>query len=137
MKTFAEILKEKRKEAKLSRRKLAEMCDITADSIRYWENERTTPTMFGLIALANAFNCSLDELVGRNILKANETLIKFPRVVQRKIPIYDERSIDFDKSTTVWDLEEMKPQGIVVTRFLFESSAMERLKELQNEQSNE
>ena len=59
------------------------------------------------------------------------TLIEFPRVVQRKIPIYDERSIDFDKSTTVWDLEEMKPNGVVVTRFLYESSAYQRLKELQ------
>ena len=58
-------------------------------------------------------------------------LIEFPRVVERKIPIYNERSIDFDKSTTVWDLEEMKPNGVVVTRFLYESSAYERLKELQ------
>ena len=62
-------------------------------------------------------------------------LIEFPRVVERKIPIYNERSIDFDKSTTVWDVEEMRPNGCVITRFLFESSAYQRLEELQNGQA--
>ena len=59
-------------------------------------------------------------------------LIEFPRVVERKIPVYNEGSIEFDKSTTVWDVEEMKPNGCVITRFLFESSAYQRLEELQN-----
>lgn len=58
-------------------------------------------------------------------------LIEFPRVVERKIPFNNEGCIDFEKGTTVWDLEEMKPNGVVVTRFLYESSAMDRLKELQ------
>ena len=60
------------------------------------------------------------------------TLIEFPRVVERKIPIYDEGCIHFDKSTTVWDVEEMKPNGCVITRFLYESSAYQRLEEIKN-----
>ena len=102
--------------------------------------ERITKTM-GTINLCfgckrDCNTCPMNDSVWERLAELedkieNGTLIEFPRVVQRKIPIYNERSIDFDKSTTVWDVEEMKPQGIVVTRFLFESSAMDRLKELQ------
>lgn len=65
MKTFGEILKEKRKALGLSRRKLSEICDITGDAIFLYENEKVFPNMINLIALADAFNCSMDELVGR------------------------------------------------------------------------
>lgn len=144
MKTFGEILREKRKELKLSRRVLSLMSDVSSDAIRAYENCESFPNLINLVALADAFGCSIDELVGRNNEDAEKRLaelqakieqgklIEFPRVVERKIPIYNERSIDFDKSTTVWDVEEMRPNGCVITRFLFESSAYQRLKELQN-----
>jgi transcriptional regulator with XRE-family HTH domain len=70
MKTFGEILKEKRKAAKLSRHKLSKISGINENMIFLYESEKVFPNMINLIALADAFNCSMDEMVGREIPKA-------------------------------------------------------------------
>lgn len=60
---FTERLKELRTAAGLSQEKLAERLGVSRQVITKWETDRGTPDMENLMALANAFDLSLDELV--------------------------------------------------------------------------
>lgn len=46
---------------------LARRAEITATSVSLYENDRALPTIDSLWALADAFGCSMDELVGRRM----------------------------------------------------------------------
>ena len=79
------MLKEKRKEYRLTQEELAEKVLVSPKTISNWENGKTTPDLESLIILAKLFNMSLDKLLlegsdivtemnndlkkGRNILK--------------------------------------------------------------------
>lgn len=65
MKTIGQIIREKRKEKGLTVIKLAEIIGASKNTISNWEHDRTQPSLFVADALADAFGCSLDELVGR------------------------------------------------------------------------
>lgn len=54
-----------RKVRLLSQNRLAEMCNLTEMSIQNYESGRRKPSYDALISLADAFNVSLDYLVGR------------------------------------------------------------------------
>lgn len=63
------ILSEKigalRKEKGLSQEMLAEMCDVSRQAIAKWENNISNPSIDKLVILADVFDVTLDELVGR------------------------------------------------------------------------
>ncbi len=67
MKTFGEILKEKRKARGWSRYKLAAKISSSASCIRAWEDHGRNPTLIFLMCLADVFKCSIDELVGYKV----------------------------------------------------------------------
>lgn len=52
----------------MSQRTLAEMLGTTLQTVSHWETAYTEPSVEQLIALANIFEISIDELVGRTIL---------------------------------------------------------------------
>lgn len=56
-------LKEKRKEAGLTRKQLADIMDISAKSIANYEYGVREPKLEMLRKLADYFGCSIDELV--------------------------------------------------------------------------
>lgn len=53
----------------ISRDELAKRISVDKSLIAHWLKGAKIPSVAALIDVANVFNCSLDELVGRNIRK--------------------------------------------------------------------
>ena len=64
--TLGERLKMNRTQKGLSQEKIAEMLDVSRQAVTKWEAGQTTPSSDNLIALANLYDVSLDELIGKN-----------------------------------------------------------------------
>lgn len=89
MLNFSATLKTLRKEHCLTQQELAEKSGISRSNINTWESGKSLPLPDGLIALADAFGCSVDYLLGReseegvivvsgdfNLSETEKTLIK-------------------------------------------------------------
>ena len=63
--SFCENLKFLRKEHKIGQKYLAEKLNVSVKTISHWETGYTEPSINQLIALANFFNLSIDEIVDR------------------------------------------------------------------------
>lgn len=63
--TFGEILKSKRKANNWTQSELAKKLGTHQNMIALYERNKVNPTLFILTDLADIFECSLDELVGR------------------------------------------------------------------------
>lgn len=66
MRDFGEVLRELRKERKVSQRELGELLGISDRNIRFYESGEHRPDFEGLLLLADYFGVSLDYLVGRS-----------------------------------------------------------------------
>ena len=66
MNNLGKELRYQRKVNKLSQKKIAEVLGIGATAISRWEMGECTPSIFELMALADFYDISLDELVGRD-----------------------------------------------------------------------
>ena len=64
---FAQILKEKREAHGLSIGMLADKLGTYYTIVRNWETGFCYPSMIMLCSLADIFDCSIDELVGRQL----------------------------------------------------------------------
>ncbi len=64
---FGERLREERIERGLSQIELAVVIGVSKGIISLWENGLREPTLSNLLTLADYFELSLDELVGRNM----------------------------------------------------------------------
>lgn len=53
----------------MSKDEFAKRINVSNAAVTYWLQGTKIPSVAVLIAIANVFNCSLDELVGRNIRK--------------------------------------------------------------------
>ena len=62
-----ENLKLLRKQAGIGQAKLADMIGISPKTVSHWETGYTEPSVAELIKLADIYDVSIDELVGRNI----------------------------------------------------------------------
>lgn len=65
MKTIGEILYQKRKSKHLTQNKLGEMIGVSGRSIGDWECGKCYPNAIALCGFADVFECSVDELLGR------------------------------------------------------------------------
>ena len=63
--SFAQNLKELRKENKLSQGDVAKKSDVTQQCVSEWEKGSMEPTLSNLWRLADLFDISIDALVGR------------------------------------------------------------------------
>lgn len=63
MSYFAQNLKSLRKEKNLTQPQLAEKLHISKGMISFWENEKYEPTASNIIAVAEFFNVSIDDLL--------------------------------------------------------------------------
>ena len=70
---LADRLVELRKEHKLSQEALAEKLGLSRQSISKWERAEASPDTDNLIALAEVYGITLDELLGNNEPKAEKT----------------------------------------------------------------
>ena len=66
MMQLAENLFNLRRQNGFSQEELADKCGVSRQAIAKWENEESLPTIEKLILIADLYNVSLDELVGRN-----------------------------------------------------------------------
>lgn len=69
MKTIGEIIKEKRLAKGWTTYRLANEIGVTHVTIGHWEKTQRFPNALYLTALADVFECSLDELCGRDPTK--------------------------------------------------------------------
>lgn len=65
--SFNEKLQYLRKENKLSQEQLADLLDVTRQSVSKWESGTTYPEMDKLITMCKIFKCSLDDLTNDEI----------------------------------------------------------------------
>lgn len=70
--TFGERLYELRKDKNISQEELAELLDVSRQSISKWENDKAYPEMTRLLFMSEYFNVSLDYLM-RGV-KENENI---------------------------------------------------------------
>lgn len=78
---LSENIQKFRKKKGFSQEKLAEKCQVSRQAIAKWENGESVPIIDKLIFLADLYELSLDELVGRTekdtSIKVREYLKKF------------------------------------------------------------
>ena len=78
---LSENIQKFRKKKGFSQEKLAEKCQVSRQALAKWENGESVPTIDKLIFLADLYELSLDELVGRTekdtSIKVREYLKKF------------------------------------------------------------
>lgn len=65
MNKFCEILKQVRVDKGLAQKQVADALNVSESGYAHWEQGRTEPNIEMLINLADFFDISLDELVGR------------------------------------------------------------------------
>lgn len=63
---LAENLFNLRRQNSFSQEEVADKCGVSRQAIAKWENDESHPTIEKLILLADLYDVSLDELVGRN-----------------------------------------------------------------------
>lgn len=66
MSTFADCLKELRKEKKLKQREMADILCVKIRTYQDYEYGKCYPTALGLVSIADYFDVSLDYLMGRS-----------------------------------------------------------------------
>lgn len=72
---FAQNLKSLRQSKSIGQVELAKQIGVSKGIISLWENELREPTLSSLIALANFFDISLDELVGIEYIKEDDLTV--------------------------------------------------------------
>lgn len=99
--TFGERLYELRKDKNISQEELADLLDVSRQSISKWENDKAYPEMTRLLFMSDFFNVSLDYLMrgveettqdnitykARNILEVWNSFVSNLSGKQRKLLI--------------------------------------------------
>lgn len=113
---FNEKLQQLRKENKLSQEQLADMLDVTRQSVSKWESGTTYPEMDKLITMCKIFKCSLDDLtndeveINQNVKQNNSGLIG--NIINGIIEI-------IDKSVKMFSSMDAKHiVGVIVSLFI-------------------
>lgn len=76
---FSEKLQKLRKEKNYSQEQLADMLDVSRQSVSKWESGQTYPEMDKLISLCKIFGCTMDDLVNDEV---NDEIIKEKRMMK-------------------------------------------------------
>lgn len=63
MESFGERLSRLRKKSNLSQEELAELLDVSRQSVSKWENDKAYPEMTRLLYMSDFFQVSLDDLM--------------------------------------------------------------------------
>lgn len=71
MLTIGKSIRKHRRDAGMKQGEFAEKLGVNQCLVSWWECDRTVPSLFFAITIADALNISLDELVGRTV-KADE-----------------------------------------------------------------
>ena len=74
--TLGEKISKLRKENNLTQEELAEILDVTRQSVSRWELDIAFPETDKLLKLCNVFECSVDYLLKNDLLDKNSTSIE-------------------------------------------------------------
>ena len=80
-KTLGNKIQEFRKLRKMTQEELAEKLGVTPQAVSKWETDNSYPDIDLLVEIADLFNCTVDELLGR---KNNETKV-LPEEMRKNI----------------------------------------------------
>ncbi len=61
------IIRVKRKQENLTQKQLAKMVCVDTSTVAKWECGKSIPRMFTLIRLSKIFQCSIDELIDKEV----------------------------------------------------------------------
>lgn len=64
---FGDILKQKREERRMTQNDLAERLGVSRQNVCNYETGYKTPPLRVVVAAADVFRCSTDEMIGRKI----------------------------------------------------------------------
>jgi transcriptional regulator with XRE-family HTH domain len=85
--TLSERIKEHRKKSGLSQEQIADKLGISRQAVAKWESEQSVPSMGNLIALAEIFDISLDELTNTTNDSSQEANNLTPKTTTKKSPL--------------------------------------------------
>ena len=114
MPAFSAVLKQLRQQRNVTQGELAAYLQVTPRTIRFYETGERKPDFDGLLALADYFSISLDQLVGRtnssssNLEKpipasdAMEKAIPFPSEAQEMVHLLQALLSDADPDIRAW-----------------------------------
>ena len=87
---FGDALKEQREKKGLSQSQLALLIEVKQQNISRWESMSNTPNILDCIKLADFFNVTLDELLGRVAIEPEpDNGIKITPLVHRLLDAFD------------------------------------------------
>lgn len=58
-------IRDARKQRGITQMELAQLIKVSQGAISQWENGNSRPTLDNLVAIANALNCKVDDLITR------------------------------------------------------------------------
>lgn len=64
---FGDILRQKREERRMTQADLAERLGVTRQNVSNYETGYKIPSLTVVVAAADVFRCSTDEMIGRKI----------------------------------------------------------------------
>lgn len=125
-----------RKNAGLSQEELAEQCQVSRQAIAKWEKGDSVPTIDKMIALAEVFNVSLDELAGRIAFDEHKRFREFiKKYAASDIPLDEDDEVSAIVSRYILYMQKLsiKPEDVLnglieifLTSYSCEASALER-----------
>ena len=120
---FSEKLIKLRKDNKLSQEQLANMLDVSRQSVSKWESGQTYPEMDKLLSLCKIFKCTLDELTNDEISK-EEIMNNGKKKNTFRNAIYEmlefiNKSISMLKTMTFREIVKMLFELLILSIFLF------------------
>lgn len=62
--TVAEVIRKKLKEKNMKQQEFADRCEVSMSCVGYWLRGRNIPSGYNLIKIANALDCTVEELYG-------------------------------------------------------------------------
>lgn len=103
---FNEKLQKLRKEKKYSQEELADMLDVTRQSVSKWESGQTYPEMDKLLSICKIFGCTLEELTNDTINLNEFTGEKKSKVsdITNSIEEYIEKTYHYFAGSTFKDI---------------------------------
>lgn len=102
---FGDRLKELRKSKNITQEELGEFCGVAKNTISYWENNTTQPTIETITKLAQYFNVTTDYLLGLNQDDASK--IEKLRIALKEAGVMVGTDLSIDELNRVMRIVEM------------------------------
>ena len=124
------VLKELRKEKKLTQTELASKLNISQKSYSNWESGKAEPTLDNIIKLANILDTTTDELLGRQINFGDKILNKKYKYDLSVLKESDIQKLNDLKMTLAFELLDESLDPVQLKEILMEKNKLNKDEEL-------